>query len=51
MLEMGIDRILYSVDYPYVENPPGTEWMETLQVSTEDREKILSGNAKRLLSM
>ncbi len=51
MLEMGIDRILYSVDYPYVENPPGTEWMESLQVSSEDREKILSGNAKRLLRM
>ncbi len=51
MLEMGIDRILYSVDYPYVENPSGTEWMESLQVSSEDREKILSGNAKRLLRM
>jgi 2,3-dihydroxybenzoate decarboxylase len=51
MLEMGIDRILYSIDYPYVENPPGTEWMESLQVSAEDKEKILSGNAKRLLRM
>jgi predicted TIM-barrel fold metal-dependent hydrolase len=51
MLEMGIDRILYSIDYPYVENPPGTEWMESLQVSSEDKEKILSGNAKRLLKM
>jgi predicted TIM-barrel fold metal-dependent hydrolase len=51
MLEIGIDRILYSIDYPYVENVPGTEWMETLQVSSEDREKILNGNAKRLLKM
>jgi 2,3-dihydroxybenzoate decarboxylase len=51
MLEMGIDRILYSIDYPYVENVPGTEWMETLQVSSEDREKILNGNARRLLKM
>jgi len=51
MLEMGIDRILYSIDYPYVENPPGTEWMESLQVSSEDKAKILSGNAKRLLKM
>jgi 2,3-dihydroxybenzoate decarboxylase len=51
MLEIGIDRILYSIDYPYVENPPGTEWMESLQVSSEDKEKILSGNAKRLLKM
>jgi 2,3-dihydroxybenzoate decarboxylase len=51
MLEMGVDRILYSVDYPYVENPPGSEWMASLQISTEDREKILGGNAKRLLKM
>jgi len=51
MLEIGVDRILYSVDYPYVENPPGTEWMESLQVSPEDKAKILSGNAKRLLKM
>jgi predicted TIM-barrel fold metal-dependent hydrolase len=51
MLEMGIDRILYSVDYPYVMNPPGTAWMEDLQVSPEDKEKILSGNARRLLKM
>ncbi len=26
--EMGVDRILFSVDYPFVENPPGTEWAE-----------------------
>lgn len=51
MLELGIDRILYSVDYPYVMNPPGTQWMRELQVSPEDREKILSDNAKRLLKM
>jgi hypothetical protein len=23
--EMGIDRILFSVDYPFAENLPGTE--------------------------
>jgi predicted TIM-barrel fold metal-dependent hydrolase len=51
MLEMGIDRILYSVDYPYVMNPPGTQWMQELQVAPEDKDKILSGNAKRLLKM
>ena len=25
--ELGIDRIMFSVDYPFVENPPGTEWL------------------------
>ncbi len=51
MLELGADRILYSVDWPYVMNLPGTKWMQDLQVSAEDKEKILSGNAKRLLKM
>ena len=51
MMEMGADRILFSVDYPFVPNPPGTQWMETVQLSPEDKEKILSGNARRLLRM
>jgi 2,3-dihydroxybenzoate decarboxylase len=50
-MEMGVDRILFSVDYPYVPNPPGVRWMEEVPFSTEDRQKILSGNAKRLLKL
>jgi 2,3-dihydroxybenzoate decarboxylase len=49
--EMGVDRILFAVDWPYVENRPGTEWMESVPLCTEDRNKILHGNAKRLLKM
>lgn len=51
MMEMGIDRILFAVDWPYVENKPGPEWMETVPLSAEDKEKILNGNAKRLLRL
>lgn len=51
VMEMGADRILFSVDWPYVENAPGTAWMEGVPLGTEDREKILNGNAKRLLRM
>jgi predicted TIM-barrel fold metal-dependent hydrolase len=51
MLEMGADRILFSVDYPFVPNPPGVRWMDQAPISPEDREKILSGNAKRLLKI
>jgi 2,3-dihydroxybenzoate decarboxylase len=49
ILEMGADRILFSIDYPFVPNPPGVKWMEALPVSPDDKQKILSGNAKRLL--
>jgi 2,3-dihydroxybenzoate decarboxylase len=51
MLEMGVDRILYSVDWPFVSNTPGTEWIQGLQIAPDDKAKILSGNAKRLLKL
>jgi predicted TIM-barrel fold metal-dependent hydrolase len=51
IMEMGIDRILFSVDYPFVDNPPGTKWTETLPICEADKEKLLNGNAKRLLKM
>ena len=51
LMEMGIERVLFSVDYPYVENAPGTKWMEGVPLSREDKEKILNGNAKKLLKM
>jgi predicted TIM-barrel fold metal-dependent hydrolase len=51
VMEMGVDRILFSVDWPFVENAPGTKWMETVPLCAEDKEKILSGNARRLLRM
>jgi 2,3-dihydroxybenzoate decarboxylase len=51
LLELGIDRILFSVDWPYVENVPGVKWLETLPVSAEDREKLSNGNARRLLKI
>ena len=51
MMELGVDRILFSVDWPFVPNVPGTKWINDLQLSAEDKIKILSGNAKRLLKM
>ena len=51
MMELGVDRILFSVDWPFVQNVPGTKWMHELQLSSEDKTKILSGNARRLLKI
>src|SRR5204862_399776 len=51
VLEMGVDRILFSVDYPFVPNPPGVRWMDQVPLGPEDRAKILSGNAKKLLKI
>ena len=49
--EMGVDRILFAIDWPFVANPPATQWMETVPLCDEDKVKILSGNAKRLLRL
>ena len=51
VMEMGIDRILFAVDWPFVMNEPATRWMESVPLCDEDKAKILSGNAKRLLRM
>jgi predicted TIM-barrel fold metal-dependent hydrolase len=49
--ELGVDRILFSVDYPFEANPPGPRWLESVPLCDEDKAKIASGNAKRLLKM
>lgn len=51
VMEMGVDHILFAVDWPFVANPPAMEWMHTVPLSDADKAKILSGNAKRLLRM
>ncbi len=51
VMEMGIDRIMFSVDYPYVENTLATGWIDKIPLCHEDREKLLNGNAKRLLKL
>lgn len=51
MLEMGSDRILFSVDWPFVPNEPGVEWIEGAPISEEDRVKLMNGNAKKLLKL
>ena len=49
--ELGVDRILFSVDYPFEANAPGPAWLERVPLCDEDKAKIASGNAKRLLRM
>ncbi len=48
---LGPDRILYSVDYPYLTLSGARAFLERLAVSQEDREKIAHGNAETLLRL
>src|SRR5262244_425610 len=51
IMELGVDRILFAVDWPFVENAPATRWLETAPICDEDKVKILGGNSKRVLRM
>jgi 2,3-dihydroxybenzoate decarboxylase len=52
VMEMGVDHLLFAVDWPFVpDNGPAVEWMNGVPLSDEDKTKILSGNARRLLRM
>jgi predicted TIM-barrel fold metal-dependent hydrolase len=51
MMEIGIDRIMFAIDWPFVANPPGIDWINGAPICAEDRAKILSGNVQKLLKM
>jgi predicted TIM-barrel fold metal-dependent hydrolase len=50
-----IDRILYSVDYPFASNEAGLEWVEALEksglVTAEELDKICYKNAETLMGI
>jgi predicted TIM-barrel fold metal-dependent hydrolase len=48
---VGIDRILFSVDYPFSSNTLGREFLDSLAVSPEDMEKLTHRNAEKLLKL
>lgn len=48
---VGIDRIMFSVDYPFSANTLGREFLDNLAVGPVDMEKITHLNAERLLKL
>ncbi len=46
---MGVDRVLFAIDYPFADNVEGVKFLENAPISPADREKIAHGNAERLL--
>lgn len=51
LLQVGIDRIMFSADYPYGSMEQARAFLDRLPVSPADRERIAHGNAERLLRM
>ena len=51
IMEVGADRVLYSVDYPYEDMGEATEWFDNAAISEPDRLKIAHGNARQLFRL
>ena len=49
--ELGTDRILFSIDWPYASEAKGTEWLRRVHLSAADKRKLYHENAERLLKM
>jgi predicted TIM-barrel fold metal-dependent hydrolase len=48
---VGADRIMYSVDYPYLTQMGARSFLQGLRIGEDEREKIAHGNAEALLQM
>ena len=48
---LGVDRVLFSVDFPFGANADGRAMLDALPVSPSDKAKIAAGNAARLLGL
>jgi gamma-resorcylate decarboxylase len=49
LLEVGSDRVLFSVDYPYETMQEQSDWFDSVPISEADRLKIGRANAQQLL--
>jgi uncharacterized protein len=51
LLEVGVGRIMFSVDHPYGSMAEARAFLQQLPVNEVDRERIAHGNAEKLLGL
>ena len=51
MLEVGVDRILFSTDYPFEAVSHAANWFDGLDISENDMKKIGRENSKMLFKL
>lgn len=49
--EMGLDHVMFSVDWPFVANKPGTDWLNAAPLTDDERERIAHVSATKLLRL
>ena len=45
IMEMGADKILFAIDWPYNDSERGTKWIKNAPISAKERKKITCQNA------
>jgi predicted TIM-barrel fold metal-dependent hydrolase len=51
LLTFGIDRIMFSVDYPYAPHGKGRAFLDRISLAPADMAKLTHGNADALLRL
>jgi uncharacterized protein len=51
LLEVGPERIMFSVDYPYGSMTEARTFLDQIPVSPGHRERIAHGNAEQLFNL
>jgi predicted TIM-barrel fold metal-dependent hydrolase len=51
VLEVGVDRIMFSADHPYASMKEARAFLEQLPVTAADKERIAHGNAEKLFKL
>jgi predicted TIM-barrel fold metal-dependent hydrolase len=49
--KIGVDRIMWAIDYPFQPTAPAVAFMETDAITADERLKIASGNAERIFQI
>jgi 2,3-dihydroxybenzoate decarboxylase len=49
--ELGVDRVLFSVDYPFEECADAASWFDTCDIGAEARQKVGRTNAAQLFGL
>ena len=48
---IGIDRVLFTADYPYANMKAARQFLDQMPINPDDKEKIAHLNAERLLGL
>jgi len=51
LLEVGVGRIMFSVDHPYGSMAEARAFLDQIPVTATDREHIAHGNAERIFNL